>query len=168
MIWSRDTACIFCQHEIKWFNSIPLRVINISNLNECTNFEVSIANKVCRFIHLHSSPSQTQDEFQIFKSNLELNLDSLSTCNPFLTMIGDFNAKSKQWCKIDITSFQIQLLTSKFGLSQLITEPTRNLENSRPCIDLLFTSQSNMVMDSGVHASLHTHCHHQLIFQSST
>ena len=65
-------------------------------------------------------------------------------------MIGDFNAKSKQWCKIDKTSFngsQIQLLTSKFGLSQIITEPTHILENSRTCIDLLFTSQPNMVME---------------------
>ena len=25
-------------------------------------------------------------------------------------------------------------------------------------------SQPDMVMDSGVHASLHSHCHHQLIF----
>ena len=49
-------------------------------------------------------------------------------------MIGDFNAKSKQWCKIDKTSFegsQIQLLT-KFGLSQITTEPTHILENSSP------------------------------------
>ena len=82
-------------------------------------------------------------------------------------MIGDFNAKSKQWYKIDITSFegsQLQLITSKFGLSQIITEPTHILENSKSCIDLLFTSQPNMVMDSGVHASLKPHSHHQIIF----
>ena len=44
-------------------------------------------------------------------------------------MIGDFNAKSKHWCKIDKTSFegsQIQFLTSKFGLSQIITELTQS------------------------------------------
>ena len=105
--------------------TIPLGVLNISNLRECINFEVSIANKICRFIHLYRSPSQTQDEFQIFRSNLELNLDSLSSYNLFLTvLIGDFNAKSKQWREIDKTSFessQLQLLTSKFGLSQVIT-----------------------------------------------
>ena len=70
---------------------------------------------ICPFIDLYGSPTQTQDEFQVFKSNLGLNLDSLSSCNPFLTiMIGDFNAKSKQWCKIDKTNFlgsQIQVLT---------------------------------------------------------
>ena len=37
--------------------TIALRVLNISNLNECINFEVSIANKICRFIHVHKSPS---------------------------------------------------------------------------------------------------------------
>ena len=85
--------------------TLPLRVLNISNLNECINFEVSITNKICRFIHLYRPPSQTQDEFQIFRSNLELNLDSLSI-NPFLAiMTGGFNSKSKQWCKIDKTSF---------------------------------------------------------------
>ena len=46
----------------------------------------------------------------------------------------------------------------------MITKPIHILENSRPCTDLLFSSQPNMVMGSGVHASLHLHCHHQLIF----
>ena len=79
------------------------------------------AFKICRFIHQYRSPSQTQDEFQIFRLNLELNLDSLSICNPFLTiLIGNFNAKSKQWCKKNKTGLegsQLQLLTSKFGLT---------------------------------------------------
>ena len=109
--------------------TLPLRV------SKCT---VSITNKIRQnlpFFHLHRSTYQTQDKFQIFKSNLELNDDSLCSCNPFLTVIiGDFNAKSKQWCKIDKTSFegsQLQLVTSKVGLLQMITEPTHILENSR-------------------------------------
>ena len=36
-----------------------------------------------------------------------MNLDALSTNNPFLTvMIGNFNAKSSNWYLNDITSFQ--------------------------------------------------------------
>ena len=72
-------------------------------------------------------------------------------------MIGDFNTKSKDWCSIDITSFEgseLDFLTSQFGLSQIIKEPTHILDNSRSCIDLIFTSEANMVIDSGVHASL--------------
>ena len=82
-------------------------------------------------------------------------------------MIGDFNAKSKQWCEIDknsFTGYQLQLLTSKFDLSLNITQPNHILEVSSSCMDLLFTSQSNMVMDSGVHASLDPHCYQQIIF----
>ena len=59
-------------------------------------------------------------------------------------MIGDFNAKSKDWCSSDITSFEgseLDFLTSQFGLSQIIKEPTHILDNSRSCIDLIFTSQ---------------------------
>ena len=65
------------------------------------------------------------------------------------------NAKLKQWCPIHKTSLedsQVELFSSHFDLWQIITKPT--------CIDdLLFTSQRNMVMDSGVHASLQCHCH---------
>ena len=135
----RRGVCIFYKA------TLPLRVVNISNLNECINFEVSMANRICHLINLYRSPSHTQDEFQIFRSNLELNLGSLSSYNPFVSiMIGDFNAKSKQSCEIDKTSFegsQLSLVTSKYGLSQIITEPTHILENSRSCVDLLFTSQ---------------------------
>ena len=61
----------------------PLRILNISNLNECINFEVNIANKICRFTQLNRSPSQKQEESQAFKSSLDMNLDPLSTINPF-------------------------------------------------------------------------------------
>ena len=87
--------------------TLLLRVLNISYLSECINFKISIGNKICCFIHLYRLPSQIEDEFQMFKSNLKLNLDALLCGNPFLTvMIGDFNAKSKDWCLIDITSFE--------------------------------------------------------------
>ena len=82
-------------------------------------------------------------------------------------MIGDFNVKSKDWCSIDITSFEgseLDFLTSQFGLSQIIKEPTNILDNSKSCIDLIFTSQPNVVIDSGVHASLHANYHHQIIY----
>ena len=78
-----------------------------------------------------------------------------------MIMICDCNVKSKQWCKIDETSFegsQRQLRTTKFGLSQIITESTHILVNSRSCIDLLFLSQPNMVLDAEVLASLHPYC----------
>ena len=144
-------------------STLPLRILNISDLNQCINFEVSVVNKICRFIHLYRSPSQKQDEFQKFKSNLEINLD-----NPFFTvMIGDFNAKSSNWYLNDVTSFegsQIEFLVSQFVMSQVINELTHILDNSKSCINLMFPPQPNMIMDCGVHPSLHSNCHHQIIY----
>ena len=61
---------------ILYNTTLPLGVLNISYL-ECINFEISIGNNVCCFIYLYRSPSQTQDKFQMIKSNLKLNLDAL-------------------------------------------------------------------------------------------
>ena len=46
----------------------------------------------------------------------------------------------------------------------MINEPTYLTSNSSSCIDLMFTSQPNLVMESGVHSSLHPNCHHQIVF----
>ena len=84
-----------------------------------------------------------------------------------ISVLGDFNAKSNNWCKNDITSHEgsmIDAVTSNYGLHQLIQEPTHILNSSSSCIDLIFTSQPNLVMESGVHSSLHSNCHHQLVF----
>ena len=54
--------------------------------------------------------------------------------------------------------------TSQFGLSQIINEATHILEASSSCIDLIFTTQPNLMVESGVHSSLHANCHHQLVF----
>ena len=82
--------------------------------------------------------------FQEFKSNLERNLAALSANNPFLTvMIGNFNAKSSNWYLNVVTNFegsQIEFLASHFGMSQGINELTHILDNSKSCIDLIFTS----------------------------
>ena len=97
-----------------------------------------------------------------------MNLNALSTNNPFLTvMIGDFNAKSSNWYLNNITSFegfQIEFLAFQFTMSQIIKEPTHILDNSKSCIDLIFISQPNMIMDSGNYLSLHSNCHHEIIY----
>ena len=38
------------------------------------------------------------------------------------------------------------------------------LENSSPCINLVFTSQPNLIVNSGTHSLLHPNCHHQIIY----
>ena len=74
--------------------SLPLKIKNIQYLQECINFEIKIKGKLCNFITLYRSPNQCQDDFESFIDNIELNLDSIMTNNPFLTVIlGDFNVK---------------------------------------------------------------------------
>ena len=46
----------------------------------------------------------------------------------------------------------------------LIDEPTHLLQNYFSCTGLIFTSQPNIVIESGVHPSFHPNCHHQIIF----
>ena len=128
---------------------MPLRVLDIQYLHECINFELKIGDKLCKFVALYGSPSQTQDEFEKFSDNLELNLGTLSQKNPFLVV-----AKSKSWYINDSTTSQgnvLENITSHFGLQQIIKEPTHILDNSSSCIDLIFTSQPNLITESGVY-----------------
>ena len=147
---------------------LPLRVLDIQYLNECINFELKIGDKLCTFVALYRSPSQSLDNFETFIDNFELNLETLSRKNPFLLVaIGDFNAKSKFWYCNDNTTSQgkaLENITSKFGSHQVIKEPTHVLHNYSSCVDPIFASQPILITESGIHPSLHPNCHHQLIY----
>ena len=43
---------------------LPLRILNVHYLQECINFEMKIGDKVCNYISLYRSPSQTLDNFE--------------------------------------------------------------------------------------------------------
>ena len=108
---------------------------------------------------MYRSPNQSQDEFETFTNNLELILDKIFETNPFLVIaLGYFNTKLSQWYKNDKTTNEGSKTanrTSQYGIKQVINQPTHILNNSASCIDLLFKSQPNLVMESGVHSSLH-------------
>ena len=65
----RGSLCIY------YYNSLPLKVIDIQLLNECLNFEIKIGGKWCSFLWLYRSSSQTRDIFETFADNFELTLD---------------------------------------------------------------------------------------------
>ena len=99
--------------------------------NECVRFELVVGDKLGKFIALYRSPSQSQDLFESFKENLELNIESAKQKNPFLVvLLGNFNAKSSNWCKNDMEGKAIENISSQFGLHQIINEPTHILESS--------------------------------------
>ena len=77
------------------------------------------------------------EEFERFKNTI-LNIKN---CNPFLTIfLGDFNARNTLWWSGDVINSE--------GLD--INDP-------------FFTSQSNLVSESGVHASLFPRYYPQII-----
>ena len=115
----------FC---IYYKNSFAFKLLNIHYLKECMNFEISCGGKICNFISLYRSPSQSSDTFEDFTDNLELNLDKIANISPYLLVVlGDFNVKSSNWYKHDKITYEgskIDAITSQFGLQQLIKEPT--------------------------------------------
>ena len=81
-------------------------------------------------------------------------------------VLRDCNAKSKNWCKADITSLEVSMVdtvASSYGLNQLFQEPTHILNSSTSCIDLIFTLQPTLVMKSKIHSLLHSNCCHQVV-----
>ena len=84
-----------------------------------------------------------------------------------MVALGDFHAKFNNWYNKDITSNKgrkIETVTSKNASHQEINEPTHILNNSYWCIDLIFSSQPNLLIESVFHPSLHSNCYHQIIF----
>ena len=92
----RGGVCIY------YHNFLPLKVIDIQILNECISFEIRISTKLCSFLCLYRSPSQTQDIFETFADNFELTFDSVINKNQFfIVALDDFNAKTTNWYKND-------------------------------------------------------------------
>ena len=80
---------------------------------------------------------------------------------------GDFNCRNSNWYLEDPVTPQgnrVEDLTSFYGLNQLIKTPTHLLQNSATCIDLVFTNQPHLVMESGVHSSLSSTRQHEIVF----
>ena len=144
----RGGVCIYFKE------SLPIRLYNVSYLNECICVEIMISNKLCNFISLYRSPSQSSDEFENFSYNLDLTLEAFTQKNPFLTVIiGDFNVKFSNWCSTD-----------KITPEETFKGTNPISDNYRSCINLIFTSQPNLVVDFGTHSSLHENCYHQIVY----
>ena len=83
-------VCLYYEVCLYYKTCLPLRVLDIQYLNECINFELKIGDKLCTFAALYRSPSQSQNNFETFIDNFELNLEIFSGKNPFfLVAIGD-------------------------------------------------------------------------------
>ena len=87
--------------------------------------------------------------------------------NFFFLITGDLNARAAKWCRNDMTTIEgtkIDSVTTSYGFSQNISNPSNILPNSYSCIDLIFINQPNVVTESRVHPSLHQNSHNQIVF----
>ena len=74
-------------------------------------------------------------------------------------IIGDFNPKSNNWCSSEKKTYEgkkLESLTAQCGFKQAISDQINIIESSSSCIDLIFTLQPNLVMNTGVYSSLHS------------
>ena len=93
------------------------------------------------------------------------NINDLSQVCSIIT--GDFNARSTKWWKLDkenLEGREINIITRAAGYSQLINQPTHITKDSLSCIDLIFTSNPNLINSSGVEMSLFEKCRHNIVY----
>ena len=95
-------------------------------------------------------------------------MDHINNELPICSVItGDLNARCSKWCNEDINSSvgrEIDTLTSSAGYKKIINKPTRIVNNTSSCIDLIFCYNFNLLSSYGVDLSLFEKCHHNFIF----
>ena len=77
------------------------------------------------------------------------------------------NGKRPKWYPLDKNNAAgeaLQTYTATAVSSQLINKSTHYVTDSSSCIDLIFTSNMNLVTDFGVDPTLYKSCRHHLIF----
>ena len=117
---------------------------------------------------IYWTPSQSNNEYDTFLLNFEQLLTYVNSIKSHVfSVTGDFNVRSSSWWSDDVDTVEgmrLGSITSYYGLDQIINEPTHILPTSASCIDLIFINQPNLVINNGVHPSLHQNCYYQIIF----
>ena len=160
----REGVCIYYK------DCLPLiKKDYITDLKECLVTEITVDNKKWFFMCLHRSPRQNCDQFSDFCKDFSTLLNNINDHRPSCCVIVcDFNAKCSKWYPLDkhnAAGETLQTYTTTAGYSQLINKPTHCVNDSSSCINLIFTSYTNLVTDFGVDPTLCKTYHHNLIFE---
>ena len=135
--------------------SLVVKMINISYLQEWLLCEVMIDNITGCILLIYRFPSQNSLELHHFLSGFEQLLLNIEDFTPNLTVqLGDYNARSRSWSASATDPpkcIQLDALPSSYDLQQLVN-------------DLIFTDQPSLVVISGAHPCLHVNCHHQITY----
>ena len=134
-----------------------IRRDDISNLQECLVTEITVKNKRCRE---HRWTKSWTDS--VFCDSFDILMNNINSLNPAISIItGDFNGKCSKWYSFDPSDNivkELDTITSTADYSQIIDKPTHFTNNSSSCIDLIFTSNPSILVDSGIEKSLSSSC----------
>ena len=138
---------------ILYKETLGVRIVKSLSFNKCIICEVSIQNSKGYVSVVYRSLSQNIFKFENFLSKFENVLSDTTFCNSLFTIILSSVWRSR--AKTTIEGTQLESLTSVYGSHQLISQPTHLIPQTSSCIDLIFNDQPNLIVDSGVHPSLH-------------
>lgn len=160
----RGGVCIYYKENLPF-----VRRDDISCLEECIVGEIRVKKSKCFVTCIYRSPNQTADETDIFLSKFDQICSSIALELPICSfVIGDLNAKCTNWWAggtNNACGLELYTMASILGYLQIINEPTNFEPNKSPsCVDLIFASQPNLVVESGIQLSLFNTCHHQIVY----
>ena len=109
-----------------------------------------------------------RDEFEKFCSNFDILLNNINDELPLCSIVTvDFNSPCSRWWKNYITNLQgqeLDSLTLSVGYNQIIDKSTPVINNSMPCIDLIFCTNQSGISNHGVGVSFFDKCYLNLIY----
>ena len=120
------------------------------------------------FTCLYRSPSQSHDELEHFCADFDLLLSNINDLHPTCSIVlSDFNGKCSKWCPSDKSNragIELDNITTTSGYNQMIHKPTYYINESSPCIDIIFSSNVNLMKNCGVEQSFSEKCHHNIFY----
>ena len=152
-------------------SNLPIRERKeLNTLDECIVSEIKLKNEKIFFVLLYRTPSQKKaTEVQTFVNSLEQLMANLTNEKPSCIILsGDFNSRSPLIWAGEITEEIPGRMIANFAntknLDRLINEPTHLPRGDiATCIDLIFTNQPFLFVDSGVLPSPDEKCKHQIV-----
>ena len=115
--------------------------------------------------------SQTPNEFENNCQNFYLTLSNIDDTSPFCsTVLGDFNARCKNWWAGDVNSNagkELYSLNSIAWYTQVIDKLTHLFSGGSSCIDLILCNKPEIVNECRISHSLFQTCHANMLFPLS-
>ena len=108
---------------------------------------------------MHRYLSESQEKFYTILHNFEHFLPHYKKKPLFILTTGHFDVRGTVgWKNYILTSESIRTEStiSSYGLSQIISDTIYIFLTSLACIDIIFSNQSNLFIENGVHNKLYT------------